>query len=281
MLYLILSIFLSATLFICFKWFDTKNVELLPAISGNYISCILTGIIMEGGLNIKNSSIHVIGYCIVLGILFFAIFYAMGYASSKIGVGISSASAKLSLIIPVTYGAIALQEDFGIGKITALILAIPAVLLMTYKPGEKIALKTIAIPFAIFIGSGIIDTGLNLLEKNLNGLPTATAIVYIFGTAFICSLIVSTAIKKPVYKNIKSMRFGLILGVPNYFSVYFMLLALGSGAFSSGQFYMINNTGVMLVSFVFAALLFSEKINLYKAIGLLMSIISIYLVLYT
>lgn len=280
MIYILLSVSLSASLFLFFKWFDIKKIATLPAISGNYIACIITGIIMNQGVNFEHLNSVIILSSLVLGILFFAIFYAMAYSSSKIGVGISSAAAKLSLVIPVTFGALVLHEDFGLLRILALCLSIPAVVLMTYKKGEKWSLKTLFIPLIIFIGSGIIDTALNVLQKNLNGSSPSSVIILIFSMALVSSIVFSMATKVNIIKEYKSISHGIILGIPNYFSVYFMLLALGSGFLSSGQFYLVNNSMVMLLSFILGWLFFSEKINLYKLLGIGISILSIYLILF-
>jgi drug/metabolite transporter (DMT)-like permease len=151
---------------------------------------------------------------------------------------------------------------------------------MTYKKGEKWSLKTLFIPLIIFIGSGIIDTSLNILQKNLNGSSPSSVIILVFSMALITSIVFSIATKVNLTKEYKSLSHGIILGIPNYFSVHFMLLALGSGFLSSGQFYLVNNSLVMLLSFILAWLFFSEKINLYKFLGIGISIVSIYLILF-
>lgn len=280
MLYLLLSIILSASLFIFFKWFDLRKVNLIPAICGNYIACIGTGILIGDINTALFSDLKYLISCVVLGIMFFLIFYAMGYASAKIGVGISSASAKLSLLIPVIYGTLVLGEDLKILHIVAMLLVIPAVLLMSRKKGEKLNLQNIGIPLIIFLGSGIIDTALNLLANTGEGGSSDTGIVIIFSSALLCVLIYMFLINTPILKEKRSIAFGFLLGIPNYFSVYFLMLALNSGALSSGQFYMINNTGVMLVSFASARLLFNEQIDRLKLTGIALACVSIYFVLF-
>lgn len=280
MIYLLLSIGLSASLFLFFKWFDNKKVALLPAISGNYISCIVIGLIMNNGFQTPAMSSEIIAPSIVLGILFFTIFYAMGYASSKIGVGISSSAAKLSLIIPVSYGAFILNEPFGLLRTFALIISIPAVLFMTYNKNEKWSKKTLLLPFIIFVGSGIIDTSLNILQTKLHGASPSSVIIIIFSMALLCSVLFSLFTKQQLLSERSSLFHGIILGIPNYFSVHFMMLALSSGFLNSGQFYLVNNSLVMLLTFFMAWLFFSEKINYTKLIGIVLSICSIYLILF-
>jgi drug/metabolite transporter (DMT)-like permease len=280
MIYLLLSILLSASLFIFFKWFDLRKVNLIPAICGNYIACICTGF-MIGDINYALlSDFKYLSACVALGILFFLIFYAMGFASARIGVGISSASAKLSLMIPVIYGSLALGEELKILHILAVIIVIPAVLLMSYKKGEALNKRNIGIPLIIFLGSGIIDTALNLLANTGNTGSSDTGIIVIFSTALLCVLSYMKLKDLQVLKERRSIMYGFILGIPNYFSVYFLMLALNSGALKSGQFYLINNTGVMLVSYTAARLIFKEQIDRMKLSGITLACIAIYLVLF-
>lgn len=279
MMYLLLSILLSSSLFVCFKWFGIRQVNLLPAISGNYMACIGTALWFEGPPGPDAYTPGFLAACALMGLMFFAVFYAMGYASSAIGVGISSAAAKLSLIIPVLFGALALNEPLGLSKIVSLCLVLPAIYLMSRRPGEQTEARQLWLPLLIFIGSGAIDTGLNLLQKYAGNGSSAGIIVAVFSTALLCSLLFIRFQNIPLKSDLRSMAYGLMLGVPNYFSVYVMLKALGSGALSSGQFYLINNTGVMLLSFVAAAVLFSETINLMKLSGIALAGISIYLIL--
>jgi len=217
-----------------------------------------------------------------LGILFFLIFYAMGYASAKIGVGITSASTKMSLIIPVLFSTFILKEELGLIRLIALLAALLSVVLMSRNKDEKTNLRDILIPFLIFIGSGIIDTSINILqiETEKRQLSNETAVTLIFSGALIISLFLLLIRNRHLLKDFRSLGFGLLLGIPNYLSIYVMIKALGSGAFSSNQFYMVNNTGIMLLCFLLGLILFREKINVWKSLGLVLSIISIYLILY-
>jgi hypothetical protein len=56
-----------------------------------------------------------------------------------------------------------------------------------------------------------------------------------------------------------------------------MMKALGSGEFTSSQFFLINNPSVMGLSFLIAFVLFGEKLNGLKIAGLALATISIFL----
>jgi drug/metabolite transporter (DMT)-like permease len=279
MLFLVLSILLSTTLFVVFRWFHLKKINLLMAIAGNYVSCILTALVLNGGLYFQDFSIDFIIICLSLGFLFFLVFFAMGFVSSNIGVGIASASSKMSLIIPVLFGTLILNESLNFVKILALFLAIISVVLISYHPKDKMALKFMLIPFFVFLGSGFIDTCLNLLQLHIqqNQLNNETAIALIFIGALVSIMVYILFFHSKLLSDKRSFSYGLLLGVPNYFSIYFLVLALGSGFLQSNHFYMINNTSVMLCSFIAALILFKEKINYRKLLGIALAVLAIYL----
>ncbi len=279
MLYLLISVVLTCSLFVGFKFLGQKNVNLLMAIVGNYLACILTAAIINKGYAFANFDSKTMLLCMALGVLFFIVFYAMGYAANHIGVGISGASSKMSLVIPVLYGVLFMNETFNIGKIIALFLALIAVVLISYQSKEPFKIQRMGLPFLIFIGSGIIDTALNVLQIHFEkqAINKETAIAIIFFGALISALIFILKTNKYLLKDTKSIIYGIFLGVPNYLSVYFMVLALQSNFLESNQFYMINNTAVMLLSFIAALFLFKEELNKIKVLGIILAVTAIYL----
>ncbi|HEY1048090.1 MAG TPA: hypothetical protein VGF79_16760 [Bacteroidia bacterium] len=278
---LILSIALSGLLFIIFKWMDGLKVWLLAAITANYLACIAIGS-AAGQLNFSGYTTQTIVLCLCFGLLFFSVFYCMGYSSSHIGVGITGAATKLSLIIPILVATLILHEPFSISKLLAIILALTSIFLMSNRDQGTQSLKLIFIPLFIFLGSGTIDTLLGIMKQHLikENLSQATSIVLIFTGALLpASALTLRQISKQ--KNIlRDLGLGCVLGTVNYFSVHFMLLALGNGKFSMNEFFLINNSGVVALTFAAGLLLFGEKANLRKLIGLALCLLSIFLILY-
>lgn len=281
MIFLLLSVFLSSLLFIGFKWLSRQSVYLLMVILGNYVSCIVTAYIINKGFSLIFFSTADIIQCLGLGILFFFTFYAMGYSSTHIGVGITGASTKMSLVIPVLFGTLFLNEPFHLFQIFGFIMALISVVLISYNPRDHISRTQLLIPIFIFFSSGLIDTLLNIIQSTFvqKQASLATGIAIIFTGALISSVVFIAITNRAILTHTRSLLFGFLLGIPNYFSVYFLILALGSGLLPSNLFYMINNTAVMLLSFLLALVLFKEQINYRKLIGIIMAVLAIYLTL--
>jgi multidrug transporter EmrE-like cation transporter len=70
----------------------------------------------------------------------------------------------------------------------------------------------------------------------------------------------------------------LALGVPNYYSIVFLIKALQTEGFESSTLFTINNVAIVIVSSVVGLLLFKEHFSLRNKIGVFLAILGILLV---
>jgi drug/metabolite transporter (DMT)-like permease len=80
--------------------------------------------------------------------------------------------------------------------------------------------------------------------------------------------------------NIQNLLAGIVLGVPNYFSIYYLIKALQSNSLSSSATIPINNIGVLFVVSMFGIFIFKEKLNKANYIGLLFTLLAILLIFF-
>ena len=78
----------------------------------------------------------------------------------------------------------------------------------------------------------------------------------------------------------KSIQAGILLGVPNYFSIYFLLKAIGSYSESSALVFGLNNIGIVILSTLLSMLIFKETLSRGNKIGIAMALLSIVLIAY-
>lgn len=277
MIFLITSILLSTSLFVYFRFLDSKKIQISSSLLGNYLTCILLGIALTKG-NANSELTHynsLIYYCLSLGILFFIIFYLMSYSSGKIGVGITGAATKISFVIPALLSALLLKQTLSIWQIISCLTAIFAIGFMLDAKSKAVRMAQYSIPFVIWLGSGVIDFVLGYLKDHLNtkGLNQELAIVFIFAGACISALIFLKLKKEKLL--LKHIAYGIPLGVVNYFSIHFLMLALGSGEFTYTELFLINNIAIVLLTFVLGLILFKEIFNLKKGIGLALCLLSL------
>ena len=77
------------------------------------------------------------------------------------------------------------------------------------------------------------------------------------------------------YKNIIA---GVVLGIPNYFSIYFLVKALRSNLLDSSGIFTINNVAIVIISTLLGIVFFKEQLSLKNWIGIILAVISIALV---
>ena len=120
------------------------------------------------------------------------------------------------------------------------------------------------------------DNDIILKRKNRNlwlALSMGLFIVIVFFSAFIAGFLkIIFGHHKIQLKNIYS---GIVLGKPNYLSIYFVLEALNQlGGIT------VLNIGVVLISALISFIYYKEKINFINWIGISLVCISIFLILY-
>ncbi len=281
--YLILVILFNTWIFILFKLFPKYNIDSLQAITVNYWACVLTGIVVSG-INPFNAGVLEQGWLVLalmLGLLLIVLFNLLSHSTAKEGVATTTITNKLSLVIPVFFSWILYDDQIGILKISGILLAIPAVVLSASKKNNSIHIKTLWLPIIIFIGSGSMDTFIKYAQhfylytdKDQSGFTIVG-----FGTAaLIGSMVVLYRVtkgKKLFFKNIVA---GIALGVPNYFSIYYLIKLFHSDFMQSSAIIPVNNIGIILVTTIVAIVFFREKATFYKVMGLALSIISIILI---
>jgi uncharacterized membrane protein len=76
----------------------------------------------------------------------------------------------------------------------------------------------------------------------------------------------------------RSILGGIALGVPNFFSIYFLLRALQNEVLNSASVFTINNVAIVMFSTLLGILLFKEVLSTKNWVGITMAVLSILLV---
>lgn len=285
MIYLLLSILSSSVIFVIFKLYNKYNVNTLQAIIFNYfIACLVGffGYIRDVDITRIPSESWFPG-TLILGALFIIVFNLAAITTQRSGLSVVSVATKMSVAIPVLAGIILYNESTGALKIIGIILALAAVYLTSVKnkDGIKIKKKNLIFPFLVFLGSGVIDASIKYLETSY---VSETDVAVFSSTIFAVAGIIGTLILigqgalgklKVTGRNILG---GIALGIPNYFSIYFLVMALRTPGFESSMVFTVNNVSIVMVSTILGIILFKETLLRKNWAGILLAIISILLV---
>jgi drug/metabolite transporter (DMT)-like permease len=275
-------------IFVVFKLFSKFKINTLQALVFNYVTACFCGIIFqENNFNIAEIPQYSwFPYALVLGVLFITVFNLMAITTQRNGLSVVSVATKMSVVIPIFFGLVYYKESLGIFKILGIILALVAVYLVSVKTNDGLKVKSsnILFPVLVFLGAGVIDTTLKYLEGEFiakNDIPIFSATIYAMGGIIGIILLFFQASKGKFQFSIRNVIGGIFLGIPNYFSVYFLVQALRSGIFDSSGVFTVNNVSIVMFSTVLGILLFKEKLLLKNWIGIGLAIIGILLIALT
>lgn len=283
MLYLIIVILLNTYIFTVFKLFAKYKVNALQAIAVNYWTCVVVGAITFGYNPLTTSVVNEswIGYAVFFGAYLIFLFNVLSYSTAKQGMTVTTIANKLSLVIPVIFSWWLYNDGMNAVKIFGILLAFPAVYMATRRK-EKLQINTLYLPAIIFVLSGLLDTYIKYVQhfhlaneaQQSAYTTTAFAVAGLLGTI----LVVARTIVKKERILPKNILAGILLGLPNYFSIYYFIRLFDSGYMDSSSIVPVNNTGIVLATTFVAIFFFKEPANRSRLIGVVLSVISILLI---
>ena len=286
MFYLLISICISSFLFVIFKLFDVLKINTFQAIVVNYFVAAVLGFYLSNNSvsfqEIPNQPWFIGAF--LLGIMFILVFNVMALTSQKNGLSVASVSSKMSVVIAIVFGVWYYEESLGFVKLFGILLALIAVYLTSVKEKKETTEKQVSLlfPILLFIGSGAIDTSLKFVETTFvqqGGVPLFSATI--FGCAFILgmSILLYQMVKGTFRFEFKNILGGILLGVPNYFSIVYLLKALSTDGMESSTAFTLNNVGIVILSTLFGLFIFKEKLIWKNWLGIVIAIVSILLVM--
>lgn len=291
MIFLIAGILCSTLLVIILKLFPKYGVNTLHGIVINYITCVVFGCWMNhisAAQIIHSPSERWIIPAVILGFLFITIFNLSGIASQKIGISVTSMAMKLALVFPILFGFIFYHEQVVLLKMIGICMAIIAVVLSSFaskKKGEAEGTHRwlILLPIIVFIGSGACDSLVQFSQKKYfaeGGFELFSILLFVVASL---AGLVFAMIRYVVQKeklHYKSFIGGIVLGVPNYLSLYFMFKALVTTGWESTVVFPLANIGVVVTSAIFGIVIFKEQLSVLNKVGIALAVIAIGLIVY-
>lgn len=282
MIWLLISIFTNTLLLLILKGFERVKVSTLQGVVINYLTA--------GTLGLLLSDVHLSPAEIVqqpwswvppvLGSIFISVFLLVAYTAQKIGVSVATVANKMSVVIPVIAAVLLYGDPLTWPKLTGIALALLAVVLTSRQEGSASASgwKLWVLPAVIFVGSGVLDAIINYAQQQL--VPPAHALLFsascFYVAFFLGGLVLFAQLVRGKEKfSFRNVLGGVVLGVPNLFSIWCIMRALDTGVMDSSTMYPVNNMGVVALSAIGAGLLFKEKLSKLNLLGLALALVAI------
>lgn len=281
MFFLLLSILSSLSIALIFKLIKRIKVKLFPIIILNYITAFAAGAILQPEMLSISGIVAKPWFeaMLLIGVLLIVMFFVIGVSTQKAGIGVTTVASKMSVIIPILFSIIYYSEDTPPLKVIGIIIALAAVFLTVYKKPEKtLNMQRIYLPIILFIGAGLIDSLVKYIQHDLLLPDEARGFTGLsFGVAGAAGIIVAffNKLKLKDYFAGRTLITGILLGLANYGSIFFLISALNHSRLDSSIVYGINNVGIIILSLLPALLLFKEEFSLLNKVGVLLAVSSV------
>jgi drug/metabolite transporter (DMT)-like permease len=273
-------------MFISFKLVDIKGLNRYQTMFINYIIAItLTIIDMDVAVEDISTqySLKLILPSVIIGFLFIANFILMMLSIQKVGMGLTTALNKMSVVIPVLIGIIYLGQNTSIIlKATGIVAALVSFWLVLFQKKGKASLLSYLLPISVFLVSGTIDTLMELSKKLLISLPNEQELFLlgVFGTAFIFSIIFvigDIVLNKSLQKfTLVTVYIGIMMGLFNYLTSKMLLINVGR--MGGSIVFPIHNSSVVMLTALIGFFFYKEKFSNKQWWGIALAVISVALI---
>jgi len=293
MLDILLCVIFSASLIVIFKVAGQRQVRALPMIAINYWVAALCGILLMDNLPTVDyiADKSWLPLTVLLGIMFITVFNLISTSTLRSGIAVTAIAQKMSLAIPILAAVILFGESLSFVKVIGVLLALVSIFMTTYKPKKLIEQNDLSpgktsvklafmLPLVVFFGSGSCDTVLNIINKwHLEAADTDLLNTILFTTAAIAGTLILLVqwLRGKETLRWRQLGFGIVLGIPNYFSLYFLIKALQRSGLESSVVFPITNIGVVTTAAIVAYFGFKEHLTPLNIAGIVLAIASIWI----
>lgn len=285
---LTMSIVTTVLLYVILKYFEKWKVNNLQGLFFNYITASIFSFMYNYSQNVAlipdiKNFYHA---SLAIGLLFIIVFFLTAKTAQELGIGTTSVASKMSVVIPMLAGVMLYSEPLSTQKIIGLILALVSVYLTSGGKQEANAPKhtgfILILPFVLFMGAGLVDTSIKYSQATfINPQNQNLFVCTLFGSAALFGGIIITQqlITKQTTIQKQSIMGGVLLGLVNFFSLYFLIKALAEPGTDSGKLFTTVNIGIVVVSLAASYIFFKEVPQKKGFIGIAIAIVAIYIMI--
>lgn len=282
-LFLLLSSICSLAIAHLLKLNEVRGLRTLNTLTVNYavaaVFALTAGMTGASETLASSRATYLFLFCIIVGAFFIGNFVVYGKSVHANGVGVTIASMRLSLLIPVLISVFLYAEFLNIPKMLGVALALGSLVLLIPKKKklETGEVNTSWLLLVIFILSGFADASLKIYEEEFSvALNELTFMGLVFLGAFVIGLVFCIVRSRPLLTK-KEIILGAAIGIPNLYSSIFLIYAL-AGISGSVAYPMVNILNVLGGTFL-GLLIWNDKVSYRQWAGIAIAIIAILLLI--
>ena len=227
MIFLILAILSSATIAIVMRFTQPRVKNPTGLLAGNYMVCTLIAL----GLSLPAFGGDLQGLPFSLGLgalngfLYLGGFALMQWSTRHNGVVLSSIFMKLGILVSMIVSILWFRELPTVLQTAGFVLAVVTIVIINYRKGTSLSRSSWVLLLMLFL-SGMGDVMSKVYEVYGNPAIEHVFLLFTFISALLFCL--GLMLYKKERLGIRELVYGVMLGIPNFFSSLFILKALGS-----------------------------------------------------
>lgn len=226
MLYLLLAILSSALISIIMRLSAKKVTGKRSMLAVNYLTCLVIAGGYAGAANLfpdHPALSQTLAMGAVHGLLYLLSFMLFQWSVGKNGVVLPAVFMKLGLLVPLVVSIVIFHETPTLLQVVGFCMAVTAIVLINLEPGAQTKGAGAGLVLLLLAG-GTADAMSKVYEELGESLLSAQFLLYTFLTAFLlCTLLV---LVRKEHLGGWELFFGVLIGIPNFFSARFLLAAL-------------------------------------------------------
>ena len=269
--YLLLSILSSAAVTLLLRLFSSRQGNRFGLLPGNYLVCALLAFCLLSDRSEVLRGSPVTWLCGVAGgFLFVGGLICMQSSVRRSGAALTAAFAKLGLLVPLIISTVWFHERPGKVQLLGIGLALTAILILNGRrePGDASPAPSLLLPLMTLLLVGASDGMSKVFERLGSRAEDALYFLYVFTVAALLAGLLVLLEKRRSGRGLTwgDLGRGAAVGVPNYFSSYWLLLSLER--LEAVLVFPAFSVGTILTVTVLGALLFHERLGRRQLWGL-------------
>lgn len=270
MLSLVMATVCSASIALLFKISAKRKLNGQVVTVINYLTATVVSFLLILGtesvrIDIKS---HDFKQSVLLGtftgILFLTSFVIYQKSVDRNGASLSGMFAKLGILVPMLISIIVWMEVPTLLQTTGIIVAVLAIGIVNVKKsdvkdGDEKRSISVSTLLMLFLSGGVAEFLNKIFQKSASMTYKPVFLLTVFATALLISLALMVRRHKEIVNPLAAFIMGILVGVPNLFSSFFLLDALD--VFPAAIVFPTYSAGSILLISLVSTMIMGEKLT--------------------
>ena len=277
-LYIALSVACSLTIAHLLKKVRHRKMRVMQVLTVNYLVAVVISLSTNTNFEIESGSLGFIPLAAALvGVIFIANLFVYSSSIHQAGLGISISAMRLSLVIPIGISLIWYKETLGLNNYLGIGAVFIAFYLLLPKTDRNSTPKKgqWLYPIILFLFTGIADGTLKVYDQEFSAILSEEIFLSMI---FASSLIIGSLyliVKKEFNFSGKEIFYGVMVGIANLYSSFFLLLALRN--LSGALVFSLVNISNVLIGTLIGITIWNDQLSNQQKTGIALAAVSILL----